>query len=441
MDCMETIMHLGLFIEPEREGTYFTLPFVMPPDSESLSLTYHYTRHDEGEHWTQEGGFVPRQEINIIDLGLIAPNGAQVGASGSDKTKIFISETHATPGYHPCPLVPGEWQILVGAYKVAPEGANVTYELVITEKSVRLLKGDLHVHTLASDGVHTVEELAWRAVRHGLDFLAITDHNQMVSADALPQLPELTLIPGMEWTHYQGHANFLGVDRPYDAPFATNTLDEARARFDSARERGALITLNHPFEEGCSFRFDLNALPYDCLEVWNGPMRESNLRAVGLWQSLLAAGKKAPICGGSDYHRDTPFLFLGGPTTCVQSMSSSPSDILAALRQGHAYITFAPNGPSLELTAGDAILGDSVPWSEVKELHIAADGLLAGDILRVVTAHSSEPILQAPSTGRFSTAYAMQAPGFARIEILRSFLPGLPMLPALISNPIYFEGG
>jgi len=75
----------------------------------------------------------------------------------------------------------------VGAYKVAPEGVTVSYELAFTLKHRRLLKGDLHVHTLASDGVLTAEELAWRALRHGLDFLAITDHNQMVSADALPK--------------------------------------------------------------------------------------------------------------------------------------------------------------------------------------------------------------------------------------------------------------
>jgi len=35
--------------------------------------------------------------------------------------------------------------------------------------------------------------------------------------------------------------------------------------------------------------------------------------------------------------------------------------------------------------------------------------------------------------------YTMDAAGFARVEILRGFLPGLPMLPALISNPIYFD--
>ena len=168
-------------------------------------------------------------------------------------------------------------------------------------------------------------------------------------------------------------------------------------------------------------------------------MREPNLRAIGFWHSLLANGKKIPICGGSDFHRETPFQFLGGPTTCVYALSSGRSDILAALRQGHAYITFSPDGPSLELTAADAILGDSVPWAKVKELHINAASLLAGDILRVVTASRSTPILQAPSDGRFSAAYVMDAPGFARVEILRSFLPGIPMLPALVSNPIYFD--
>jgi hypothetical protein len=410
----------------------------MPPNTESFSLTYRYERHHESETRVENGSFISRQEINIIDLGIVAPNGAQVGASGSDKTEITISETHATPGYRPWRLVPGEWQILLGAYKVAPAGVTVSYELSFTPKHLRLLKGDFHLHTLASDGVLSVEELARRALRHGLDFLAVTDHNQMVSADLLPQIPGITLIPGLEWTHYQGHANFLGVDRPYDEPFFTNTLEEVQARFNTARSRGALITINHPFEEGYGFQFKLDTLPFDCIEIWNGPMRESNLRAVGLWQSMLADGKKIPICGGSDYHRDQLFLFPGGPTTCVYAMSASPADILSALRQGHTYITFAPNGPALEMTAGDAILGDSVPFSRVKVVQITASNLLAGDVLQVVTARGGTPILQAETNGIMQGVYTLEAAGFVRVEILRRFIPGLPLLPALISNPIYF---
>jgi hypothetical protein len=160
---------------------------------------------------------------------------------------------------------------------------------------------------------------------------------------------------------------------------------------------------------------------------------------VGLWQSLLLAGKKVPICGGSDYHRDSPFLILGGPTTYVYAASAGISDILAALRQGHAYITFAPNGPTLEYRAGEAMMGDSVPWPEAKQVEISADGLLAGDVIRVVTGKGATPILQVPAPGRFEATLPVEAPGFVRVEILRSFIPGLPLLPALISNPIYFE--
>jgi hypothetical protein len=410
----------------------------MPSNTELFSLNYRYERHHENEIRVEYGNFISRQEVNIIDLGIVAPDGTQVGASGSDKTEIFISETRATPGYRPCSLVPGEWQILIGAYKVAPAGVTITYELSFTPKHLRLLKGDLHVHTLASDGVLTVDELARHALRHGLDFLAITDHNQAVPADLLPQIAGLTLIPGIEWTHYQGHVNFLGVDKPYDPPFFTNTLEEAQARFNTARARGALITITHPFEEGYGFQFNLDSLPFDCLEIWNGPMRESNLRAVGLWQSLLAAGKKVPICGGSDYHRSQLFLFPGGPTTCVYAMSASPADILSALRQGHAYITFAPNGPALEMTAGDANLGDSVLFSRDSEIQFTARGLLAGDVIQMVTATGSTPILQTETSGEMRGVYAVEAAGFVRLEILRHFVPGLPMLPALISNPIYF---
>ena len=435
----QTKQTLTLQVDHDRQGTYFTLPFEMPPGTESMTLTYRYDRHIFSSGQQDGGTFRSRQEANIIDLGLIAPDGSQVGASGSDKTTFTISETAATPGYRPRPLIPGAWQILVGAYKVAPGGVTVVYDLTFTSKATRLLKGDLHTHTIASDGVLTADELAARALRHGLDFLAITDHNQPVSTDSLPRIPGLTLIPGLEWTHYQGHANFLGVDQPYDAPFAANSFEEARELFLLARDRGALITINHPFDEGSGFKFPMDALPFDCLEIWNGPMRESNLRAVGYWQSLLASGKKVPVCGGSDYHRDTPFLFLGGPTTCVYSESAGKSDILNALRRGRAFITFAPNGPTLEMTCGDAIMGDSVSWQGQSTLEISAQRLLAGDVLRVVTAQTSDTILQAPAGGEFTAEYAVKQPGFARIEIMRSFLPGIPMLPALISNPIYFD--
>ncbi|HPH98459.1 MAG TPA: CehA/McbA family metallohydrolase [Anaerolineaceae bacterium] len=434
---MAITQNLEILITPEQQGSYFTLPFTMPPDMETFTLAYHYERHRLSPD--PLSGFCARHEVNIIDLGLIAPDGSQVGASGSDKTCFTLSATSATPGYRPGPLTPGTWQIIVGAYKVVPEGVKVSYELGFIPKQRRLFKGDLHTHTVASDGVLTAGELGWHALRHDLDFVAITDHNQLVSAASLPAIPGFTFIPGVEWTHYNGHVNFLGVDEPYSTPFISNTLEEVVTRFQTARSRGALTVVNHPQDESCGFQYDLNILPFDCLEIWNGPMREANLRAVGLWQSLLAAGKKIPAVGGSDYHRDNPFQILGGPTMGVYALSASPADILAAVKAGHAFITFFPGGPTLALTCGEALMGDSLPWQAGLQVRVAAEGLMRGDVLRLVSAQGSTVLLQAPENGNFENTYDVPGPGFFRVEILRAFLPGLPLLPALISNPIFFD--
>jgi DNA polymerase (family 10) len=43
------------------------------------------------------------------------------------------------------------------------------------------LKGDLHVHTKASDGHHTLEEMARSAQERGLEYLAITEHSKRLA--------------------------------------------------------------------------------------------------------------------------------------------------------------------------------------------------------------------------------------------------------------------
>jgi hypothetical protein len=433
-------LEIPLFIEHARQGTYFTIPFAMPENIETFTLTYHYERHRQAPIQVEHGVFVSRQQVNIIDVGLIAPDGTQVGASGSDKLSFSISETRATPGYNPHPLVIGEWQIIVGAYKVAAEGVNVLYELSFSPKSLRLFKGDLHTHTFGSDGVLALGELAQHAMRNGLDYLAVTDHNQMISSDTLRQYPGITLISGIEWTHYQGHANFLGVDCPYDEPFLANGFEEVLRRFNTARTRGAFISINHPCDPVAPFQFDINMLPYDCLEIWNGPMRGSNLQAIGLWQNMLMAGKKVPICAGSDYHRDSLLLFPGGPATCIYAMSPGPSDLLSALKQGHAFLTYSVSGPMLEMNAGNALMGDRVEFSRVNRIDYKVKGLIGGDVVQLVTTQGSISLVKAEADGEMQGAYGMNAPGFAFIQVLRSFLPGLPLLPAAISNPIYFDG-
>jgi formylmethanofuran dehydrogenase subunit D len=91
------------------------------------------------------------------------------------------------------------------------------------------------------------------------------------------------------------------------------------------------------------------------------------------------------------------------------------------------------------MTAGEAILGDSVEFTEVKQVEYIARGLLTGDVVQMVTAQGNTVLIKAETDGDMRGVYTMPDAGFARIEILRGFLPGLPLLPALISNPIYFD--
>ena len=109
---------------------------------------------------------------------------------------------------------------------------------------MRWLAGDLHTHTVHSDGVLTVPELARFAVERGLDFLAVTDHNTISHHAELPAAAAahgITLLPGQEVTTDQGHANALGdigwVDfrEPPDDWLATT------------ERAGGLLSVNHPY--------------------------------------------------------------------------------------------------------------------------------------------------------------------------------------------------
>ncbi len=422
-----------------QQGQYLTLPFEMPENIGKFTLAYEYPKRGFLKQAISGGSFAERISLNTVDLGLVAPGNRLVAATGSDKQSVTLSENWATPGCTPCKLLPGTWLILAGAYHVAPEGVDVHYTLTFEEKSPRWLIGDLHTHTLASDGSKTILELCQHAQSQGLDFLAVTDHNQFVKTASLPQLPGFTVIPGVEWTHYRGHSNFLGLEQPYDEPFFTNDEAEVSKRFQDAHARGALIVLNHTHDYDLPFSFSTDALPYDCIEIWNGPMRLSNLRAVAAWQARLVEGEKAVMVCGSDYHKDGFFQILGGPSLRVFTQSESAEDILAAIRQGHTYGVYQPDGPQLEMRCDTALPGDSLPWRTGLTLNLRLEGLQAGDEVRLLGKTSSQTLFKAQKSGTLEMETPLLEPGFVRLELWRTLYDGIPALPLLISNPIWFD--
>ncbi len=422
-----------------EQGQYLLLPFEMPANMAQFNLRYAYQTHASKNEVIPNGQFTAVKRLNIVDIGLIAPEGSQVGASGSSRQEVAISETSATPGYQPHALTPGIWQIILGAYVIAPEGVDVEIKLEFTPKQPRWLCGDLHVHTLASDGTLPLNHLARHARIHGLDFIAVTDHNQPVRRASFPQVEGLTIIPGQEWTHYQGHSNFLGVEQPYQGSFIANSLEEAQAIFRQARQSGALISINHPYETSFGFQFDLNMIDFDLIEIWNGPMRPSNMEAVARWDAMLKAGLKQVAVCGSDYHEDTFFQRLASPCMYVLADSNSETDILKAVKQGRSYLAFSPTKLQVLLDVDGQTYGDSLTWRQGLQASIKGTALEAGDSVRLISREGSQEVLRASEKGNFELTLPVPAPGYWRIEVQRTFFNFLPPMPALITNPIWFD--
>jgi hypothetical protein len=223
------------------------------------------------------------------------------------------------------------------------------------------LAGDLHAHTVHSDGALTVSELALLAVSRGLDFLAVTDHNtvshhrELASASAAYGI---TLVPGQEVTTSRGHAGVLGDTGWID--FRT----PADSWLAAAERGGGLMSINHPFGGDVSWLHAMERRP-PLLEVWHWSWLDPTWTTpLSWWQ---AWDPSAIPVGGSDWHRPGSDSPLGRPTTWVEcDDDSGVSGVLQGLRAGRVAITAERDGPILLRHDGGFVA-------------IGADGLLAAD--------------------------------------------------------------
>jgi predicted metal-dependent phosphoesterase TrpH len=106
-------------------------------------------------------------------------------------------------------------------------------------------KADLHIHTLASDGVSSVSEVLASAESRGLDLIAITDHERVDAAHAARAMAEargmrVQVIVGEEISTRGGHVVALFIEeriRPW------GSLGDAIRQI---HEQGGLAIVAHP---------------------------------------------------------------------------------------------------------------------------------------------------------------------------------------------------
>jgi hypothetical protein len=353
--------HAGRWtLEDRFASPWHYLPVEVPPGACALRVELEY------ERWGA-----------IMDLGCLGATGFR-GWSGGARREFVITPDAATPGYLAGELEPGTWQVIIGLHRVPAAGAeySVTAEVSsvpgqlvpdappetmppLTERPPSRalpasegrpwLAGDLHTHTVHSDGGMTVAELARFAAGRGLDFLAVTDHNTISHHRELPAVSAahgIALVPGQEVTTEAGHANAFGRLEWVDFREPPDTWLEVTER------GGGLLSVNHPIGGNVSWAAPMKRRP-PLIEVWHWSWLDTRWTTpLGWW---LAWDPDAIPVGGSDWHKPGSDAPPGTPTTWVAAEAAEPDAILAAIEAGRTAISATRDGPVL-LRIGDELV-------------------------------------------------------------------------------------
>jgi hypothetical protein len=206
-------------------------------------------------------------------------------------------------------------------------------------------KGDTHMHTTGSDGKNTVVEMLARSRELGMDFVAVTDHDNFDPScqgvqDAASLGSGLLVLKGEEITIREigGHVLALNTSiavggrrrftpvtegetaeiarslagRKLASPLTAETYAFAVWTMKNVRAAGGIAAMAHPCWEGskgkyypprCVFEQLLADGWIDAIELVGGsPSTEGNLLCVARFADELERGRRLPILGGSDAH-------------------------------------------------------------------------------------------------------------------------------------------
>ena len=185
---------------------------------------------------------------------------------------------------------------------------------------------DFHVHTNRSpEGINGLAEIIERAKRVGLDGIAITDHNRLLTREVaakLSKIHDFIVIGGVEGGDLVRRRNHNGNShRHWIALNLDSTPSDAdmHAIAESVREEGGLSIAPHPYARN-GFR-NYERLGFDAVESLNGTRREEEVKG----QSLARVG-------GTDSHAK---YMLGYTWTDVYDSNGSVESILESVRRGN----------------------------------------------------------------------------------------------------------
>jgi len=376
-------------------GDYAEVAFAVPAGTVEIQIS-----HADGSDFV------------ILDWGVWSPEGFR-GWGGGLEDDAIIGVTQSSRSYLAGPITPGMWRVVIGKAKVDPAtgghysidvecrdnatlavAPTAAYTPVVLATERRWYRGDFHVHSENSgDATATFTQIATLARSRGLDFVNLSDHN---TSSHLPLMAafqatqsDLLLLRGAEITTYQGHGNSVGTSAYVDhrIGFGGRTIAGV---LDDVAAQGGIFIVNHPALDlggaciGCKWDHDIDWSKVTGIEVltgkWDLTERLFTPGALAMWDAALDSGARIAAIGGSDDHRagagtgttDTP---LGSPTTLVLADDLSEASILEGIRAGRTIVQLrGPDDPLVELTLGDAQIGDTVGEIAAANLRVKITG-------------------------------------------------------------------
>ena len=177
-----------------------------------------------------------------------------------------------------------------------------TSRLPSQEPEFQWYKGNLHSHTINSDGDSAPDAVARWYKERRYHFLALTDHNYFTDPQGLDSFlgarDRFLLITGEEVTaKYDDapiHVNAFRLTETIEPFFGKGILPTLQGNVDSIRAAGAVPSLNHP-----QFRWAIDAATLTqvrnlgLFEVYNGsPDTNNEWGLEEMWDNALTAGRE-----------------------------------------------------------------------------------------------------------------------------------------------------
>jgi hypothetical protein len=258
--------------------------------------------------------------------------------------------------------------LLAAAVAAAIALPSLPHRLTASQPAGSWYRGNLHTHTLNSDGDSTPDDVVRWYREHGYHFVAITDHNYLTSVDGLNALhgadDKFLVIRGEELTDRIGdkpiHVNGLDPSSVVKPPGGGTVVAMVQNMVDAIRAARGVPSINHPNFGWAISAGELAEVQRTRLfEVFNGHPLVNNLGGGGVpgleetWDRILSSGKLLYGIAVDDAHyfkrpEDKAAPRPGFGWVHVRAARLEPRAIVEALERGEFYASTGVELQSIE---------------------------------------------------------------------------------------------